>query len=371
MSARALAAAAALLAAACAPNTYRRPGAPLPAFAPRAAAVRLLVFGDFGDPTPHQREVAVEIAREPPFDLAVQLGDNVYPCGPDPLGPAPAACRFADDGSTIAAGTPAQDDPVFARNNERPLSQVRDVTGAPLASFLALGNHDLGWSHCSTRGLSRDEALRRRACVSVAHASPTWRMPGRHYIVDRGPVRLIVVDTDVLIEEYGGFTLESEIAFVRDAAAGCEGRFCFLAGHHPPASAGGRTSPAFQERMARLLAAGGSRISAFLAGHQHALEHLTLDGLDVIVAGRTARGGPVSFDVRAPDRAELLFGTEAFGYAVLEADADGWWLRFSGVAGDNLYCCATEGRGPCRPVACPPRARKGAPRPAAPVAARP
>jgi hypothetical protein len=81
---------------ACSPPVYRI-GDVAPAPPARPAEVRVLVLGDFGLDTLLQRLVARAIraeGRDRPFDLAVQLGDNLYYCGPDPTRPAADGCRF-------------------------------------------------------------------------------------------------------------------------------------------------------------------------------------------------------------------------------------------------------------------------------------
>jgi 3',5'-cyclic AMP phosphodiesterase CpdA len=322
-------------------------------------AVRVLVFGDFGHDTTLQHLVARGMRRAHaahPFDLALQLGDNLYFCGPDPARPGAEACRFGEDGATVEPGPETPADPLF-RVNEAPLEGLRGRDGSPLPIYLALGNHDIGWGgdRCVVPGLPGDEAARRRACLSVAHRTPTWIMPARHYVLDRGPVRLVVVDTNVVVADYAGFTLAQELAFVREATQACSaGRLCFLAGHHPPAAAiGWRAGPSEQRaRMARLVAAAGGRARAFFAGHVHTLEHLSLDGLDVFVSGSTAMGSFMPFRYVVPARAQVRFATSAWGWAELEADASGWSVRFVDLHGEPLHCCEAAGDGPCRPVRC-------------------
>ncbi len=342
----------------CLHEVYR--AVPLaPARPPRPAAVRVLVFGDFGYRTIPQWLVARAMRRASAggrFDLAVQLGDNVYKCGPDPTLPGADACRFAEDGATVAPGALPPDDPLFRRNEAR-LQGLRGRDGGPLPMYLALGNHDIGWggSECDVRGLPDGEAPRRRACLSVAHRTPTWNMPARHYVVDRGPIRIVVLDTNVVVADYGGFTLDGEIAFVREATAPCGPELlCFVAGHHPPAAVHGyrRGALPYAERMERLVAALDGRAAAFFGGHLHELEHLSLDGLEVFISGSTAMGGFHHFRVRTPARAQLRFATTAWGWAELEADARGWSVRFFDSEGAALHCCAADRGGPCRPVEC-------------------
>jgi hypothetical protein len=316
------------------------------------------VFGDFGYRTIPQWLVARAVrhaSQARPFDLAIELGDNIYRCGPDPTLVGAEACRFSADDASVAPGPSPPDDPLFARN-EAPLAGLRAADGAPLPIFLALGNHDVASSGgCAARGLAETDAARRRACLEVAHRTPTWTMPARHYVVDRGAVRIIVVDTNVVIADYGGFTLDEEIAFVREATASCgPERACFLAGHHPPAGVheySPRPSP-YAARMARLLAAARGRVRAMFAGHLHTLEHLSLDGLDVFISGSTAMGAFSAFRYRSPARAQVRFVTNAWGYAVLEADARGYEVSFYDAAGTPLHCCAAAAEGACRPIEC-------------------
>ncbi len=343
----------------CAHDVHRvEPGAP-PSPA-RTPAVRILVFGDFGRRTLLQRVVARAMLRANaarPFDLALELGDNLYYCGPDPTLPRAERCRFGEDGASVAPGVDPPDDPIF-QENEAPLRGLRGRDGAPIPVFLALGNHDIGWGggRCAVPGLSDGEAARRRACLEVARRAPAWSMPARHYVLDRGPVRIVVVDTNVVVADYGGFTLDGEVEFVRRSTADCgPGRFCFLAGHHPPAAVHGYRvlrGSTFPARMARLLGAAAGRARAFFAGHVHTLEHLSLGSLDVFVSGSTAMGGFMRFKVVTPARAQPRFATTAWGYAVLEADARGWSVRFFDTGGDPLYCCEAGETGPCRPASC-------------------
>jgi Calcineurin-like phosphoesterase len=341
----------------CMHDAYRA-GPVAPAPPRRPDAVRVLVFGDFGARTVPQLLVARAMRsadRKRPFDLAVELGDDLYPCGPDPLRPGARACRFAADGASIAPGVPQPDDPRF-RVNEAPLEGLRGRDGAPLPVYVVLGNHDIGWGgqRCAVPGLPDAEAARLRACLSVARRTPEWWMPARHYVVDRGPVRIIAVDTNVVVADYGGFTLDDEVEFVRRAAEPCRsGKICFLAGHHPPAVAHGygRHGLPYLARMARLLGAARG-VRAFLGGHVHSLEHLSLPDLDVFVSGSTAMGAFSRLTTVSPARAQVRFTSSAWGYAIVDADPAGYAVRFLDWTGAALHCCAAGRTGPCLPVEC-------------------
>ena len=340
-------------------HDVHRVGSLAPSTPPRESALRVLVFGDFGYRTVPQRLTARAMRRESaarPFDLAVEVGDNLYMCGPDPLRPGAETCAFSADGASLAPGALPPDDPIFLVN-EAPLAGLVGRDGTPLPIFLALGNHDVATGgRCAAPSLPPEDAARRKACLSVARRTRTWTMPARHYVVDRGPVRLVVVDTNVVVGDYGGFTLADEIAFVREATAACgEDRPCFLMGHHPPAAVRGYgrgRAPAYAARMSRLVAAAGGRVRAFFAGHVHTLEHLSLGPLEVFVSGSTAMGGFHRFRFRWPATAQARFATSAWGYAVLEADAGGYRVRFMDHDGEALHCCEAARSGACRPVEC-------------------
>ena len=190
--------------AACARTTFTvRNGAALaPGPAPAAVpgALRVLHLADFGEVTAQQAAVAEAAAaanRRAPFALALFPGDNIYECGPDAAYPGAAQCAFGPDRNTVAT-PPGGTDPAFERLHEAPLAGLASPGPAPRV-FLSLGNHDVAtWPGCGVSGLEKAEISRRRACVSVAHQTPRWSMPGRHYVVDEGPARFIFLDSNAI-----------------------------------------------------------------------------------------------------------------------------------------------------------------------------
>ncbi|MBK9518900.1 MAG: metallophosphoesterase [Anaeromyxobacter sp.] len=342
--------------------TVRRGAALAPAAAPPEAtgALRVLHLADFGEQTAQQAEVAAGLAaahRRAPFALAFLAGDNLYPCGPDAARPGAAACTFAADRSTLAT-PPLGTDPQFERLHDQPLAGLA-AAGPPPRVYLGLGNHDVAtWPGCQAPGVEAAEAARRQACAEVAYRSPLWSMPGRHYVVDEGPARFIVVDSSLLYADYAGFTLDDELAFAAEAARGCDARACFVVGHHPPATAGGHVkdfTPARSARVARFLAALGPGVRGWLAGHDHDLQHArTAGGLDVFVSGNGATARPTERFERVNDGGQLLFGSVRPGHGVLAVRPDGFSYRFEAPGGAALYCCAATGAGRCEPVTCAP-----------------
>ncbi len=362
---RAVLLAAVLLSTACSrggsPDFLLRPVAPGPAAKPFPVAVRALHFADFGDDTRQQAAVAGAMAtqsRTTPVDLALSPGDNVYECGPDPTLPGAEGCAFGPDGNTVAAGYAPPEDRSFAKLFERPLADVQRG-GKPVPVWLTLGNHDVNARGTCSAGADETAVSRRRACLSVAHRSPRWNMPGRHWVLDQGPARFIGIDSNLLKRDYGGFSFDDEVAFVAEAAKPCGEKLCFLVAHHPAFSAGEHradATPEYLERVRRIEEAAGP-VAAWLAGHEHQLEHLrSPSGVDVLVSGNTSRGRPEERfgSVSAPG-ARLLFASTRWGFGLLEVGAGGnWAYRFVDDLGKPIHCCAAAARGRCEPVTCPP-----------------
>jgi len=347
---------------------YERRGgaAPGPAVTLPPPVVRALHFADFGDDTCQQAAVAAAMAdaqRRAPFDLALSIGDNLYECGPDWRSTQAGRCAFAADQATVVPAYAPPRDPTFESKFEGALDSLSRA-GVPV--YVALGNHDVAtWGTCLPIG-DPVAVSRAKACLEVAHRSRAWKMPARHYVVDvpeGGPAplaRFIVLDSNVVSGDYGGFTLADEVAFLTSSAAGCGVLPCFVAAHHPAATAGKHASgfdPEFTARMSQLVAAGGPGIRGWLAGHDHDLQHVrTAGGLDVFVSGNGARDRTGErFDGPAPAGATVLYGSVRWGYAILEISATGFTWRVEDERGSPRYCCAASRSGTwsaCDPVLC-------------------
>jgi len=353
------------------PFTVRHGSAAAPAAAApaeRGGGVRALHLGDFGDRSAQQAAVAraaVAAHARAPFALAIFAGDLIYPCGLDATWPGAEACAFAPDGNTVATPPAGPPDPAPARLHQAPLAGL--LAGTPPRAVLALGNHDV-WPYggCDVPGLDAGATSRRKACLAVAHRSPLWTLPARHYLVDEGPVRLVVLDSNTVYRDYGGFTLDAELDFLAGALEGCGQRACFVVLHHPPTTAGVHVAdfdpPGRTERMARLEAVAAGRVRAWLAGHDHDLQHLrTAAGVDVLVSGNGALARPRERFERTASGGELLFASTAPGLGLLTVREDGWDYRFEDPQGTPLHCCAATGTGPCAPVRCAPETQAALP----------
>jgi hypothetical protein len=335
--------------------------APKPAVTLTPPSIRVLHFGDFGDPTCQQAAVAAAIAdaqRRKPFDVAFHAGDNLYPCGPDWRSTQAGRCTFAADGNTVAPGYSPPSDPIFHENFEDALGTLI-AGGVPI--YLSLGNHDVStWTSCLPIG-DPVAVSRAKACLEIAHTSPGWKMPARHYVVDQGPARFIVLDSEVVGGDYGGgFALADEIAFLTASTVGCDARPCFVVTHHPAATAGKHDAdfePAYAARMDQLVAAAGPNLRGWLSGHDHDLQHVrTPAGLDVFISGNGSRDRTEErFENTAPPGSTLEYATIRWGFAILEVSATGFTWRVEDEQGTARYCCAATLSGTwsrCEPVVC-------------------
>ena len=107
-------------------------------------------------------------------------------------------------------------------------------------------------------------------------------------------------------------------------------------------------------RFERVTEALRGRVTAFLTGHEHDLQHVRLAmGADLFVSGNAARAKKETFRSSLPD-GTLLFGSATWGYMILEVWPGGaWGTRFEGVNGEGLHCCRSgSASGACIPVAC-------------------
>jgi len=185
---------------------------------------------------------------------------------------------------------------------EAPYRMVRDRLGrCPFPAHVCLGNHDAP-----------------RAARQVFGGGDSRFF---HYVLDAGPLRLIVLDT---VEEgrHGGAFCEARSAWLRGRLAEAPDRPTLVALHHPPIDTGIEwltTSPA-EPWLARLDAAlaGQRQVVALVAGHVHRPIFASRNGIPVRVCPAVA--SPLALDLapldpQAPDgRALIVDGPP--GYAL-------------------------------------------------------
>jgi 3',5'-cyclic AMP phosphodiesterase CpdA len=150
---------------------------------------------------------------------------------------------------------------------------------------VAIGNHDFRGPACAVFGGGDGDFL--------------------HYVVETGPLRLIVLDT---VEEgrHGGAFCEVRASWLRERLAEAPERPTLIALHHPPIDTGVgwlTTSPA-EPWLARLDAAlsGSRQVIALVCGHVHRTISANRNGVPIHVCPGVAP--PITLDL-APINPEV------------------------------------------------------------------
>jgi len=252
---------------------------------PEDKAIRVLAFGDFGNGSNEQKQVAAAMQkfhRQTAFDFAVTLGDNFYSYGME---------------STA--------DPRW----KTWWDELYDPLG--IQFYATLGNHDWGFADSPA------------AEILYARQSPSWRMPAPYYTFTAGPVQFFAMDTNEVSE--------AQLLWLRDELAKSRARWKLVYGHHPIYSDGAHlNNPGLIRRLLPVLK---GKADVYLAGHDHDLQHLKEDGgVHFFVAG----GGGAGLRPPKPGP-RSLFAKDAHAFCVLEADGKQLKVRFIDTALKQLY----------------------------------
>jgi tartrate-resistant acid phosphatase type 5 len=253
---------------------------------PADRPLHIVAFGDFGSGEPGQLEVAQAIARrhaQAPFTFGITMGDNFYRCG------------------------------VRSVHDPKWKTRWEDLyTPLGILFYAALGNHDYGHPPvvCPAGGASADAEVER------TKLSASWRLPARYYTYAAGPVRFIAIDT----EGWSGKQFDW-IKYTLEATANEPGiRWRIVYGHHPMYTSGvhlneRRIGELRRELFPVLKAAG---VDVYIAGHDHDMERLKVEGMDMLIAGS---GGAELRKVRHQE-ADSIFAAKSYGFLDIEVTAD-------------------------------------------------
>ena len=266
-------------------------------------SVHVVGIGDFGyeGSGSGQRAVARAIQawhRKSPFQLGLTVGDNFYP-----------------------RGVTSVSDPIWKKIWEA------DYGPLQIPFFASLGNHDYSGNE--------------QAQIEYSARSSTWRMPGRYYTFQAGPVRFFALDTDegtsrkwYSLWDRPWSTRQAEwlsksLALHQDAP------WRVVYGHHPVYSDGshGDTGRMIKQLLPILRA---QKVDVFLAGHDHDLQYHVRDGLHFAVVGG---GGK---DTRGINRRRAEFAQPLHGFLALSATAHRLVLRIVSPEGKELFTKVIE-----------------------------
>jgi len=267
---------------------------------PQDHAVHLVAFGDFGSGNQHQLDIAKAIERrhqQERFDFGITMGDNFYRCG-------------------VRSVT----DPVWTTRWENM------YTPLGIKFYAALGNHDYGHPTgiCPAYRSSPD------AEVAYTKKSESWRMPARYYTYTAGPVRFFALDTE-------GWTA-AEFEWIKSALEGAVNepgiRWRVVYGHHPLLSSGHhateRRIAVLRQELGPLFKA--TKVDLYIGGHDHSLEHLSWNGIDLLVGG----GGGAALRFDSHPKPESLFSLVKFGFLEVKIDERQITAQFYDAGGKPL-----------------------------------
>lgn len=244
----------------------------------------MLAFGDFGDGSESQRQVAAmmrEHHAKRRFDFAVTLGDNFY-----------------------SDGMVSPDDERW----KTWWSDLYDPLNIPF--YATLGNHD--WGHPNSPA----------AEILFTARSPSWRMPSAYYTFTAGSAQFFALDTDVISE--------AQLLWLTAALDASRARWKIVYGHHPIYSHGQHEDNNL--KIDQLLPVLRDRADIYLAGHDHDMQHLRPEGrLHFFIAGSGGKLRPIEAGPQS------LFAKSANGFAVLEIHAEKLQVTFVSVGGEELY----------------------------------
>jgi tartrate-resistant acid phosphatase type 5 len=265
------------------PTFMQQPPEPFVAAGPDRA-VRVLAFGDFGDGSAAQRQVAAAMLSYHAthrFDFALTLGDNFYSTG------------------------------MASPSDERWKTWWSDLYDPLRIPFYAtLGNHDWGQPNSPA------------AEISFTARSPSWRMPAAYYTFTAGSAQFFALDTDVISDK--------QLLWLQESLDASRARWKIVYGHHPIYSEGQHEDN--NAKINQLLPVVRNRAHVYLAGHDHDMQHLKPEGsLHFFVAGSGGKLRPIQPGPRS------LFAKSANGFAVMDVGPDTLSMTFVGVGGETLY----------------------------------
>ncbi|MGH9428126.1 MAG: metallophosphoesterase [Terriglobia bacterium] len=246
--------------------------------------IRVLAFGDFGDGSQGQKEVAAAMLRyhrQRAFDFAITLGDNFY-----------------------NKGMKGVDDPRW----KTWWDQLYDPLG--IQFYASLGNHDYGFQESP------------EAEILYSRKSPSWRMPATQYTFTAGWVQFFAIDSPAMT----GYQLE----WLQKELEASKFRWKVVYGHDPIYSHGMHGDN--HKLIRELLPVLNGRADVYLAGHDHDMQHLKPEGnLHFFVSGTGGKIRPIRRGSRS------LFAQSALGFAVLEAGGSSLKMTFVDKTLQPLY----------------------------------
>ena len=244
------------------------------------------------------------------------------------------ACEKAKPSFVISVGDNFYEHGVTSLDDDhwqRSFELVYDAPSLQVPWYVILGNHDYAGNTVPQ--------------LEYGKTHPRWIMPDRYYtkvypIDSATNVECFYIDTCPFIHEYYQNPLFSEIPaqdpnrqlqWLNQALATSKARWKLVFGHHPIYSSGlgHGNQPEMIDHILPLLQQ--YKVQAYIAGHDHDLEHLKVGNLDLIVSGGGSEHRPVSPFASTP------FHRSASGFVLASMSAHEMHVRFIDNKGAMLY----------------------------------
>ncbi|MBX9796798.1 tartrate-resistant acid phosphatase type 5 family protein [Sphingomonas sp.] len=273
--------------------------------------LNFLVVGDWGrDGAEHQRDVAVQMGKTASASRArfvASVGDNFYDDGVDSI-----------------------TDPQWASSFER----VYTDPSLQVPWFVTLGNHDY-------RGNPQ-------AQLDYARVSKRWRLPARYYTVPGASLGLpeadfFFIDTSPMVNKYRDNVksriaqnvaqqdVRHQLAWLDAALSKSRAAWKIVMGHHTIRSGGSGhgDTPEMVAMVKPILERHG--VQAYIAGHDHDLQHIVDNGVDYVLCGAGSEVRPVA------QVAGTRFALARSGFGAFSLTRDTLALEFRDYLGASVY----------------------------------
>ena len=287
-------------------------------FAP--GGIDLLAVGDYGTNNDNQRQVAKQMASFTkalgrPLSCVLALGDNFY-------------------GNFMPDQFPARFSGMYPKKD----------FDCPF--YALLGNHDYGPQYDSKQG-------RTKADYQLAHTRTNpgsrWKMPAKWYAFELGPndkplVKVIYLDGNNF---EGALTPQEKLAQKRwleaEMAKPTSAKWLWMVSHFPVFS---ETKDRGDAAGSKLLAQWepylrDKRVSLYLSGHDHNLQHLRVEGFspDFVVSGG---GGASRYEVIGKDRGFCL---QTRGFNHIHVTEEKMTVQFINPEGQRIHAYERDQEG--------------------------
>ena len=290
--------------------------APYPKLQVNDHALTFIVMGDWGRyGEDHQKPVAVQMgktASEASVDFIISTGDNFYP-----------------------RGVASEYDPAWKYSYE----DIYTAFSLHWDWYPVLGNHDYGGNP--------------DAEVAYSKISRRWRMPARYY-AKKFPINgdttqqvlIAFIDTNPLLPDFYGNSEYGPNVKSQDSTAqkiwlkkvlsdpSPNVKWKFVVGHHPMYTGSDKRREGYDTRAIR-----GSlktlfeqtNVDAYLAGHDHSLQHIIQGNVHHFVSGAASEATQVS---KLP---QSKFAVSQYGFMVFSATGTSLLVQTIDYQGNVIY----------------------------------